>query len=54
MGADPSSRFLYSRCKGLVEEDLASLGYAETIIFRPGILSGAQRDSRGALEGLAV
>jgi len=53
-GADPSSRFLYTRCKGLVEGDLSSLGYADTIVFRPGVISGTQRENAGALENLAV
>jgi oxidoreductase len=53
-GADPASRFLYTRCKGLVEEDISSLGYADTIIFRPGVLSGTQRERSAPLETLAV
>lgn len=37
-GADPRSSFLYMRSKGLTEQALASIGYDETIIFRPGFL----------------
>ncbi|KAJ6581027.1 hypothetical protein B0H19DRAFT_1113314 [Mycena capillaripes] len=43
MGADTKSRFLYPRSKGLTEEGLASLGYEETIVFRPGLLAGTKR-----------
>ena len=46
--------FLYPRCKGLLEEDLASLNYADTIVFRPGVLTGAQRDHAGTMENLVV
>ncbi|KAJ6561089.1 hypothetical protein DFH09DRAFT_921316 [Mycena vulgaris] len=42
-GADPKSRFLYPRSKGLTEEGLASLGYEDTIVFRPGLLAGTNR-----------
>jgi oxidoreductase len=31
------------RSKGLTEQGLASLGYSETIIFRPGLLTGVAR-----------
>ncbi|KAJ7230658.1 hypothetical protein GGX14DRAFT_411688 [Mycena pura] len=43
MGADVKSSFLYPRSKGLTEEGLASLGYEDTIIFRPGFLLGTNR-----------
>ncbi|KAG0697933.1 hypothetical protein DFH29DRAFT_878356 [Suillus ampliporus] len=42
--ANPSSSFLFPRSKGLTELGLARLGYADTIIFRPGFLKGAQRE----------
>ncbi|KAF7357025.1 hypothetical protein MVEN_01039100 [Mycena venus] len=42
-GADPKSHFLYPRSKGLTEEGLASLGYEDTIVFRPGLLAGTNR-----------
>ncbi|KAH8827493.1 hypothetical protein DL96DRAFT_1251589 [Flagelloscypha sp. PMI_526] len=44
VGSDPASRFIYSRCKGLTEEGLAKLGYDDTIIFRPAILKGEDRN----------
>jgi len=42
--ANKNSLFLYSRSKGLTEEGLASLGYSDTIIFRPGFLAGVSRN----------
>ncbi|KAJ2932102.1 hypothetical protein H1R20_g4976, partial [Candolleomyces eurysporus] len=48
-GASSSSPFLYTKSKGLTEEGLARLGYKETIVFRPGLLTGTDRpDSRWA------
>ncbi|GAA5972492.1 hypothetical protein JCM11641_001868 [Rhodosporidiobolus odoratus] len=47
-GASSSSPFLYPRGKGQTEEGLASLGYSETFIFRPGYLAipGGRNESR--------
>jgi len=42
-GANASSPFLYLRSKGLTELALADLGYSDTIVFRPGLLKGAER-----------
>ncbi|KAF8809520.1 hypothetical protein BYT27DRAFT_7187835 [Phlegmacium glaucopus] len=42
-GANPNSPFLYPKSKGLTEEALASIGYSDTIIFRPGLLAGVNR-----------
>jgi oxidoreductase len=42
-GANASSPMLYTRSKGLTEVGLARLGYSDTIIFRPGVLKGAER-----------
>ncbi|KAG1771493.1 hypothetical protein EDD22DRAFT_1027356 [Suillus occidentalis] len=42
-GANPSSPFLYAKSKGLTELGIARLGYADTIVFRPGLLKGAKR-----------
>ncbi|KAG2754939.1 hypothetical protein P692DRAFT_20828337 [Suillus brevipes Sb2] len=42
-GANPSSHFLYAKSKGLTELGIARLGYADTIVFRPGLLKGANR-----------
>lgn len=52
-GADPSSRFLYMKSKGLTELDIARLGYADTIVFRPGFLQGAQRADKRLTETIA-
>ena len=35
---------LITRSKGLTEEALASIGYSDTIIFRPGLLAGVHRE----------
>ncbi|KAG8748574.1 Protein fmp52, mitochondrial [Ceratobasidium sp. 414] len=43
-GASASSPFLYPKSKGLTERGLASLGYNDFIAFRPGLLTGAERD----------
>ncbi|TFK48449.1 hypothetical protein OE88DRAFT_1634565, partial [Heliocybe sulcata] len=49
-GANPTSPFLYTKSKGLTELALASLGYDDTIIFRPGVLQGAERGDSRPLE----
>jgi len=41
--ANPNSSALYTRSKGLTEKALAELGYKDTIIFRPGLLTNTQR-----------
>ncbi|PWN40918.1 hypothetical protein IE81DRAFT_325099 [Ceraceosorus guamensis] len=48
--ANSGSRFLYTRSKGETEEGLASAGYSETILFRPGFLAQAQRPKTRPLE----
>ncbi|KAK0466785.1 uncharacterized protein EV420DRAFT_1505356 [Desarmillaria tabescens] len=42
-GANAKSSFLYPRCKGQTEEALASMGYSDTIVFHPGLLTGTAR-----------
>jgi len=44
-GADPSSYLLYFRSKGLTELALASMGYSETIVLRPGLLTEVNREN---------
>ncbi|GAA6008919.1 hypothetical protein JCM10207_004026 [Rhodosporidiobolus poonsookiae] len=39
VGASSSSMFMYTRSKGLTEEGLAAMGYAETVLFHPGIIA---------------
>jgi len=51
--ANSSSPFLYMKSKGLTEEGLASLGYKDTIIFRPAMLSGVARPESRPLETAA-
>ncbi|SJL13767.1 uncharacterized protein ARMOST_17215 [Armillaria ostoyae] len=41
--ANSKSLLLYSRSKGQTEEALANIGYSDTIVFRPGLLTGAAR-----------
>ncbi|KAJ7886000.1 hypothetical protein B0H13DRAFT_2044504 [Mycena leptocephala] len=52
-GANSKSYFLYPRSKGLTEEGLASLGYQETIVFRPGLLTGTERPEPRTAEKVA-
>ncbi|KZV89551.1 hypothetical protein EXIGLDRAFT_740955 [Exidia glandulosa HHB12029] len=42
-GANASSFFLYPKSKGLTENALAALGYSDTIVFRPGLLTETKR-----------
>ncbi|KAF8609142.1 NAD(P)-binding protein [Ceratobasidium sp. AG-I] len=52
-GANPSSPFWYQSSKGLTERGLASLGYSDFIVFRPGFLKGAERDQTPIAESVA-
>ncbi|KAK7437363.1 hypothetical protein VKT23_018608 [Stygiomarasmius scandens] len=52
-GANSRSPFLYTKSKGLTEEGLASLGYSDTIIFRPGMLAGVTRQDSRPFEHVA-
>ncbi|KAJ3761778.1 hypothetical protein EV360DRAFT_79926 [Lentinula raphanica] len=52
-GANASSSFLYTKSKGLTELGLASLGYKDTIIFRPAMLAGVDRPESRPLETIA-
>ncbi|KAJ7614650.1 hypothetical protein DFH06DRAFT_1013884, partial [Mycena polygramma] len=45
--------FFNRRSKGLTEEGLASLGYEETIVFRPGFLAGTKRPEPRLVEKVA-
>ncbi|KAF8166659.1 hypothetical protein K438DRAFT_2065678 [Mycena galopus ATCC 62051] len=53
-GVDSNSRFLYPRSKGLTEEGLASLGYEDTMVFRPGFLAGTKRNEFRLAERTAL
>ena len=50
VGANANSPFLYTRSKGQTEQDLSSLGYKDTIIFRPGFLGNPERSERRLVE----
>lgn len=47
-GADPASRFFYSRVKGELERDLAALGYVSLTLVRPGLIDGPRSQPRTA------
>jgi uncharacterized protein YbjT (DUF2867 family) len=46
VGADPGSRFFYTRVKGELERDLGTLGFRSLSIFRPSLLLGSRREFR--------
>ncbi|KJA28200.1 hypothetical protein HYPSUDRAFT_34582 [Hypholoma sublateritium FD-334 SS-4] len=51
-GANANSPFLYPKSKGLTEQGLASLGYTETIVFRPGFLAQTNRAEHRLAENI--
>jgi len=52
--ANPQASALYLRSKGLTEQALAELGYKDTIIFRPLMLSNVQRPETRLAEIAAI
>ena len=46
IGADLRSPFFYSKVKGQVEEDIASLYIRSTHFFRPSLLLGKRQEFR--------
>jgi uncharacterized protein YbjT (DUF2867 family) len=46
LGANPNSRFAYTRTKGALEEDLKALGFLSLTIVRPSVLSGHREHVR--------
>lgn len=46
LGADPRSRFGYTRLKGELEEALAKLAFPSLTIVRPSVLDGRREDAR--------
>jgi len=48
IGADPASRFFYSRTKGELERAIRNLGYRAVTIARPSFLLGMRVESRPA------
>jgi uncharacterized protein YbjT (DUF2867 family) len=47
-GADPASRIFYSRTKGELERDLATVGFDSLTFVRPGLLGGMREQRRPA------
>jgi uncharacterized protein YbjT (DUF2867 family) len=55
IGASARSRVFYNRVKGETEQDVAALGIATTVAFRPSIIDGDRPESRaGERAGLVV
>lgn len=48
LGANASSRLLYTRTKGEVEERIAAIGYPSLTIVRPGLIGGERDEFRTA------
>ncbi|MCE9596614.1 MAG: NAD(P)H-binding protein [Spirochaetia bacterium] len=46
LGADKKSGIFYSKVKGEMEAAIIEMGFAETWIFRPSLLTGERKDSR--------
>lgn len=46
LGADPRSRFAYTRLKGELEEVIASLKFPSLTLVRPSVLEGERGDAR--------
>jgi uncharacterized protein YbjT (DUF2867 family) len=46
LGADATSRQLYTRVKGQLEEAVAAVGFASVYALRPSILDGDRQESR--------
>jgi uncharacterized protein YbjT (DUF2867 family) len=46
LGANPDSRFSYSRVKGDLEQALADLALPSLAIFRPSVIAGERGESR--------
>lgn len=46
-GAAAASKIFYSRIKGMLEDDIAKLGFAQYIVFRPGLLVRKNSDRPG-------
>lgn len=46
MGADPQSKVLYNRGKGMMERDIAALGFKEYYFAQPALIGGNREESR--------
>jgi len=54
MGADADSRIFYSRVKGEVERDLATLGFRSLTFVRPGLIGGEREEFRAGERAATV
>ena len=52
-GADAKSSIFYSRVKGETERDILAVGFASTVIVRPGLIDGQRAEPR-ALERAGI
>jgi uncharacterized protein YbjT (DUF2867 family) len=48
LGAHPHSPIFYNRVKGLLEQEVAALGFPQLSIFRPSLLLGSRDENRPA------
>lgn len=48
LGAQANSPVFYNRVKGLLEKEVAALGFARTSVFRPSLLLGPRAEQRRA------
>jgi uncharacterized protein YbjT (DUF2867 family) len=53
LGADPSARGFYLRCKGEAEQGVAALGYPSLTVVRPSIIGGV-RETKRPMEHLGM
>ncbi len=55
LGASSDSKVYYSSIKGKMEKAIQSMGFAETVVLRPSILTGPRKEFRlGERIGIAV
>ncbi|QKR99312.1 NAD(P)H-binding protein [Sphingomonas sp. CL5.1] len=54
MGANPNSVFFYSRVKGELEADLATLGFPSLTLVRPGLIGGDRAERRAGEQAAAL
>jgi len=50
VGANPNSKFFYTRTKGETERDVIALNFEHTHIFRPSMILGNRKEKRSLLE----
>lgn len=53
LGADPTARSFYLRCKGEAEQGLVALGYPSLTLVRPSLIGG-EREQRRPMEHLGM